>query len=127
MDPRTFAMDNPFSGGSFGNAPQHNVPRGRSMFRIHTLPVASSSPRRSEDQSRRMVAEQLTPGGPTHGPMGLTPPPSPRSTGTTRRERQERASSRERARNERVRETQEASAEFEARVQNWVTRLMAVE
>ena len=134
MDPRTFAMPrthgNPFAmqpGGSM-NPPSRGrmPPEGDSIgtqqavqTSITSLPPASPP--------RRMVAEP--PGGATYGPMGLTPPTSvsPRRPTTTRRDRQDRASSRERARNEEAYDRASASADFEATIQNWVTRLMSVE
>ena len=47
--------------------------------------------------------------------------------GTTRRERAERADSRERARYEARFEAQAATQDFEEKVQQWVSRLLATE
>ena len=88
---------------------------------------------------RRMVAEPTA----TLGPLGLsiTPPgspsaraqPAPRTTrassmgGTTRRERDERNASRERARFQKMVDEQEAQRDLAGKIQDWVGRLMAVE
>ena len=73
-------------------------------------------------------------GGPTYGPMGLTPmvtprgsPSPPRARSTTRREREDRAGSREERRAEAHYEEQRAQSDVEGRVRDWVARLMAVE
>ena len=126
MDPRTFMMQNP-SGIGTGN-------------RAHTTasqPAPATGPSVPQGlPSRRMVAE---PGRPRlgslepalRGPLGITPDHTPRysptRTGRTRREREQRASSRERDRRRRGFEQEEAQEDLDARIQTWITRMMSVE